>query len=98
MDNTAKAELIGPWIDPNERVTIDFEDEKNLNGEVTGCNKEVVNLALETAFPHLRQEVAFPLGCVEVGEDSEHYTRDPDRPLRYGRLRLSIDQKRPQMM
>lgn len=98
MDNTAKAQVIKPWVDPNERVTIDFVDEKNLNAEVTGCNEEVVNLALETAFPHIRQELTFPLGRVQVGEDSEHYTRDPDRPLRYGRLRLTIDEKRPQMM
>jgi len=98
MDNAAKEKLIAAWIDPNERVTVDFVDEKNLNAEVTGCSKDVVDLALETAFPHLRQELTFPLGRVEVGEDSGRYTRDPDRPLRYGRLRLSIDQKRPHMM
>jgi len=98
MDNEEKAKLIAAWIDPNERVTIDFLDEKDLNAEVIGCNYEVVDLALETAFPHLRQEITLALGSVEVGEDRGHYTRDPERPLRYGRLRLVINQKRPHML
>ena len=87
---------IRQWIDPAERVTVDFDDEKDLNAEVTGCNAEIVSLALETAFPHLRQDVSIPLGEVELGEDRAKYTRDPEKPLRYGRLRLIIHQTRPQ--
>jgi hypothetical protein len=28
MDNAAKLEVIRPWIDPEERVTADFVDER----------------------------------------------------------------------
>lgn len=96
MDNETKANTIRRWIDPEERVTVDFEDERDLNAEVTGCNTEVVTLALETAFPHLRQDITIPLGQVELGEDRGKYTRDPEKPVKYGRLRLIINQKRPQ--
>lgn len=96
MENEEKASVIARWVDPDERITADFEDEKNLNAEVTRCNSEIVTLALETTVPHLRQELSIPLGKVEVGEDEGKYTRDPDKPLQYGRLRLIIHQKRPQ--
>jgi hypothetical protein len=96
MENDAKASAIRRWIDPDERITVDFEDERDLNAEVTECNTEVVSLALETAFPHLRQNTTVPLGEVEVGEDRGKYTRDPEKPLQHGRLRLIIHQKRPQ--
>jgi hypothetical protein len=98
MDNEAKAKTIREWIDPEERVTVDFDDARDLNAEVTDCNAEVVTLALETAFPHLRQDITIPLGEVEVGEDDAKYTRDPEKPLRYSRLRLTIHQKRPQVV
>ncbi|WP_447978286.1 hypothetical protein [Candidatus Nitrospira bockiana] len=94
MDNEEKAARIRLWIDPDERITVDFEDERDLNAEVTACNREVVDLALETAFPHLRQEITVPLGEVEIGEDHGKYTRDPDKPVQYGRLRLIVHQKR----
>ena len=96
MENEAKANAISRWVDPQERVTVDFEDEKDLNAEVTRCKTNIVTLALETTVPHVRQELSIPLGKVEVGEDQGKYTRDPDKPLHYGRLRLSIAQKRPQ--
>ena len=98
MYNEAKAKTIREWIDPEERVTVDYDDARDLNAEVTDCNAEVVTLALETAFPHLRQDITIPLGEVEVGEDDAKYTRDPEKPLRYGRLRLTIHQKRPQVV
>jgi hypothetical protein len=98
MENDAKASAIRRWIDPDERITVDFEDEHDLNAEVTACNTEVVSLALETAFPHLRQNTTVPLGEVEVGEDRGKYTRDPEKPLQHGRLRLIIRQKRPQVI
>jgi hypothetical protein len=96
MENDTKANAIRRWIDPEERVTVDFDDERDLNAEVKGCNAEVVSLALETAFPHLRQDITIPLGEIDIGEDRGKYTRDPEKPLQYGRLRLIVHQKRPQ--
>jgi hypothetical protein len=96
MENDRKADAIRRWIDPDERVTVDFDDARDLNAEVKGCSTEVVSLALETAFPHLRQDITIPLGEVDLGEDRGKYTRDPEKPLQYGRLRLIIHQKRPQ--
>jgi hypothetical protein len=98
MDNPEKAQAIRPWVNPEERVTVDFEDDRDLNAEVRGCNEEVVDLALETAVPHLRQEISIPLGRIEIGEDRGKYTRDPDQPLRYGRLRLIVHQDRPKVV
>jgi hypothetical protein len=98
MEKEDKATVIRRWIDPEERITVDFEDEKDLNAVVTGCTTESVALALETSVPHLRQEVMMPLSDVEIGEDRARYTRDPDKPLQYGRLRLTIRHKRPQMV
>jgi hypothetical protein len=98
MDNREKAQALRTWVNPEERVTVDFDDERNLNAEVTGCNEEVVDLALETAFPHVRQEVSIPLGHIEIGEDRGKYTRDPDQPLRHGRLRLMVHERRPHVM
>ena len=98
MDNETKAKTIREWIDPEERVTVDFDDAKDLNAAVTGCNAEVVTLSLETPVPHLRQDMTIPLGKVEVGEDRAKYTRDPEKPLRYGRLRLTIHQNRPEVV
>lgn len=96
MENEEKSTMISRWVDPDERVTVDFEDQKDLNAEVTRCNTEIVTLALETTVPHLRQELSIPLGKIDVGEDQGKYTRDPEKPLQYGRLRLTIHQKRPQ--
>jgi len=98
MENEAKSSAIRRWIDPDERITVDFDDARDLNAEVKGCTTEIVSLALETAFPHLRQNVTIPLGEVEVGEDRGKYTRDPEKPLQHARLRLTIHQKRPQLI
>ena len=95
MDSAEKAAVIRRWIDPDERVTVDFENERDLNAEVVDCDDQTVSLVLETAFPHYKQHVTLPLRVLMVGEDKSHYTRDPEKPLRYGRLRLSVDQKRP---
>ncbi|MBA2252780.1 MAG: hypothetical protein H0W13_08770 [Nitrospirales bacterium] len=98
MENETKATMIREWIDPEEGVTVDFDDARDLNAEVTGCNAEVVSLALETPFPHLRQDITIPLGKVDVGEDRAKYTRDPEKSLRHGRLRLTIHQNRPEVV
>jgi len=96
MDNAAKVEVIRKWIDPEERVTVDFLDAKGLNAVVTGCTTEHVDLLLESRFAHLKQHVCVPMSKVTVGEDQTHYTRDPEKPLRHSRLRLMILQSRPQ--
>jgi hypothetical protein len=95
MTNEEKLKAILPWIDPEERITVNFLDEQDLNAEVTGCNDELVDLSLETRVPHIKQEISVPLRGVEVSEDLSHYTRDPDRPLQHRRLMLLINDKRP---
>ncbi|WP_447978022.1 hypothetical protein [Candidatus Nitrospira bockiana] len=95
MTNDEKAKLIRPWIDPEERVTVQFRNESSLNAEVTGVTDQVVDLLLDTRMVHMRQSVAVPLSRVRVSEDLSHYTRDPDRPLKRRRLMLVIDEDRP---
>ena len=83
-------------MDPEERVTVDFKDERNLNGAVIECGGQTVTALLETAFPHYKQHLTLPLSMVSVGEDKSRYTRNPERPLHYGRLRLVVQENRPQ--
>lgn len=96
MESSEKADIIRRWIDPQERVTVDFENERDLNAEVVECDGLIVTVALETAFPHYKQHLTLPLSMLSVGEDKTHYTRDPETPLRYGRLRLTVRANRPQ--
>jgi hypothetical protein len=93
--NSQKAATIKQWIDPEERVTVRFDDQGDINAEVTGCTDQLVSLSLDTAVPHLRQEISLPLRAVEVAEDFSHYTRDPSRPLQRKRLMLIAQGKRP---
>lgn len=95
MRNQEKAAIIGRWIDPDERVTVQFDDQRDLNAEVTGCTEQLVDLALETTIPHMRQEISVPLSDVDLSEDLSHYTRDPDKPLKRKRLMLTVKGKRP---
>lgn len=95
MTNEEKIEKIRPWIDPEERITVHFRDEQGLNAEVTGCNAELVDLAIETNVTHMKQRISVPLSRTDVSEDLSHYTRDPDRPLKHRRLMLVVDDKRP---
>jgi hypothetical protein len=95
MTNEEKMQAIRPWIDPEERVTVNFLDQSDLNAEVTGCNADLVDLSLETRVPHLKQQISVALRRTTVSEDFSHYTRDPDRPLRHRRLMLTINDKRP---
>ena len=94
MTNQQKAEQIKPWINPEERVTVDFTDVRDLNAEVSGCTDNVVHLLFQEAFPHIKERMTVPLRNVHVEEDPFHYTRDPDSPIQ-SRLRLRIDQKGP---
>lgn len=95
MSNLEKVAVIARWIDPEERVTVQFDDQRDLNAEVTGCSEQLVDLALETDVPHMRQEISLPLSDVELAEDHSHYTRDPERPLKLKRLMLVVKGKRP---
>ncbi|HXC68178.1 MAG TPA: hypothetical protein VN638_12200 [Nitrospiraceae bacterium] len=95
MTNDEKLKVILPWIDPEERVTVNFLDEQGLNAEVTGCNDQLVSLSLETRVPHIRQRISVPLRLTDVSEDLSHYTRNPDRPLKLRRLMLLINDQRP---
>ncbi|GMV51195.1 hypothetical protein FBQ96_01600 [Nitrospirales bacterium NOB] len=98
MDVPNKAARIRPWIDPEERVTVDFRDERGLNAEVIECDGQTVTVLLETAFPHYKQQLTLPLSMISIGEDKGHYTRNPERPLQYGRLRLVVHENRPQVV
>ena len=95
--NGKKMEAIRPWIHPEERISVDFEDAFNLNAEVVDCTTQVVTLRLEggvPGVPHRYQTVGIPLRTVTVTEDPTRYTRNPDAPLRYGRLKLIVKTKR----
>jgi hypothetical protein len=93
--NEQKAATIRKWIDPEERITVQFDDQRDLSAEVTACTDQVVSLSLDTAVPHMRQEITLPLSAVEVSEDFSHYTRDPERPLKRERMMLIAQGKRP---
>lgn len=93
--NKQKAALIKKWIDPDERITVQFDDQRDLSAEVTGCTDQLVSLSLDTAVPHMRQEISLPLSSVQVAEDHTHYTRDPERPLERKRMMLIARGKRP---
>ena len=95
MSRADKMALITPWINPEERITVQFDDQRDINTIVTGCNERLVDLELETNIPHLPQKLSIPLSDVEVSEDPTHYTRDPDKPLEFKRLLLIVKGKRP---
>jgi hypothetical protein len=95
MSHADKLALITPWINPEERVTVQFDDQRDINTIVTGCSERLVDLELETNIPHIRQKLSIPLSEVEVSEDPSHYTRDPDKPLQFKRLLLIVQGKRP---
>ena len=85
-----KAAVIRKWIDPDERITVQFDDQRDISAELTGCTDQLVFLSLDTSVPHMRQQISIPLSDVELSEDVSHYTRDPDRPLQRKRLMLII--------
>ena len=95
MTNEEKRDKIRQWIDPEERVTVHFLDEQDLTTEITGCNDMLVDLAIETHMPFMKQRISVALSHTEVSEDLSHYTRDPERPLKRRRLMLVVSEKRP---
>jgi len=40
MTNDEKKNAISRWLDPEERVTVQFLDAQDLNTEVTGCTEQ----------------------------------------------------------
>ena len=95
MSRAEKVAIITPWINPEERITVQFDDQGDINTVVSGCTERLVDLELETPVPHIRQKLSIPLSEVEVSEDPSHYTRDPDKPLQHKRLLLIVKGKRP---
>ena len=93
--NEQKAAAIRKWIDPEERITVQFDDQRDLSAEVTACTDQVVSLSLDAAVPHMRQQITLPLSALDVSEDFSHYTRDPERPLKRKRMMLIAQGKRP---
>ncbi len=96
MESSEKRDIIRQWMDPEERITVDFSDERNLNAEIVECDGQTVTLLMETAFPHYKQHLTLPLSVISIGEDKDRYTRNPEKPLRYGRLRITVHENRPQ--
>lgn len=96
--NKQKAALIKKWIDPDERITVQFDDQRDLSAEVTECTDQLVSLSLDTTVPHMRQQISLPLSSVQVAEDHTHYTRDPERPLERKRMMLIARGKRPALV
>lgn len=95
MTRAEKFAFITPWVNPEERITVQFDNQGDINTVVTGCTEQLVDLELETPVPHIRQKLSIPLSELEVSEDPTHYTRDPDKPLQFKRLLLIIKGKRP---
>jgi phage gp29-like protein len=95
MSRADKLAFITPWINPEERITVQFDDQGDINTVVADCTERLVDLELETPVPHIRQKLSIPLSEIEVSEDPSHYTRDPDKPLQLKRLLLIVKGKRP---
>lgn len=66
MTNEEKEKVICSWIDPEERVTVDFLDALDLSAEVTGCTDQLVNLSIETHVPYMTQHISVPLNQTHV--------------------------------
>lgn len=60
MTNNEKKDVISRWIDPEERVTVQFLDAQDLNTEVTGCTEQLVDLSIETHVSHMKQHLSLP--------------------------------------
>ena len=66
MSRAEKLALITPWINPEERITVQFDDHGDINTVVTDCTEQLVDLELETNVPHMRQKLSIPLSELEV--------------------------------
>ena len=54
MSRADKLALITPWINPEERITVQFDDQRDINTIVSNCTERLVDLELETPVPHMR--------------------------------------------
>lgn len=72
MTNQEKQKKIVPWINPEERITVNFLDAQDLNAELMGCSDQSVDLSIETRVTHMKQRIAVPLSRVIVSEDPSH--------------------------
>ena len=95
MSRADKLAFITPWINPEERITVQFDDQGDINTVVSDCTERLVDLELETPVPHIQQKLSIPLSEVEVSEDPSHYTRDSNKPLQMKRLLLIVKGNRP---
>ena len=95
MSRADKLAFITPWINPEELITVQFDDQGDINTVVSDCTERLVDLELETPVPHIRQKLSIPLSQIEVSEDPSHYTRDPNKPLQMKRLLLIVKGNRP---
>jgi regulator of replication initiation timing len=98
MSRANKLAFITPWINPEEQITVLFDDQGDINTVVSDCIERLVDLELETPVPHMRQRLSIPMSEIEVSEDPSHYTRDPDKPSQFKRLLLIIKGKRPAIL
>ncbi|MGH7182506.1 MAG: hypothetical protein ACREJN_11070 [Nitrospiraceae bacterium] len=57
MTNEEKEAHVRPWINPEERITVQVLDAPDLNAEVTGCNDTSVRLSIETHVLHMQQHI-----------------------------------------
>ena len=74
MTNDVKEKIIRPWVNPEERITVDFLDAADLNARMTKYTRQLVLLSIETHVPHLSQHILAPLSQFEVLEDLSHDT------------------------
>ncbi|MEQ1679942.1 MAG: hypothetical protein ABL950_05000 [Nitrospira sp.] len=54
MSRAEKVAIITPWINPEERITVQFDDQGDINTVVSDCTERLVDLELETPVPHIR--------------------------------------------
>ena len=52
MSRADKLAIITPWINPEERITVQFDDQHDINTVVAGCTERLVDLELETPCPY----------------------------------------------
>ena len=80
MTNKETEQVIRPWANPEERVTVQFLDAPDLNSTVTGGTDQLVDRSIETHVPYMTQDISVPLSQVEVAKDCSHDTQTPATP------------------
>ena len=93
--NLQKAASIRQWINPEERVTVDFENEHDLNAEVIECDGQNGDVAARDRISTLANGILRFLSMISVGRIKSLHS-GPDKPVQYGRLRITVHEARPQ--